>query len=140
MLFLTDGPPHQAAVLRPAMTSAPILHVEDNFHYRRLIRKLLESQGYDFIEAEDGRTGLDLIRSVRPVLVLLDIGLPDMDGVSVMREVKADPTLCHIPLIALTAAIFTGDRDRLLGAGFDGYLSKPVPLARLLATLKSYLG
>jgi two-component system, cell cycle response regulator DivK len=122
------------------MPPAPILHIEDNFHYRRLIRKLLESQGYDLIEAEDGLTGLDLIRSVRPVLVLVDIGLPGLDGVSVMRQVKADPTLCHIPLIALTAAIFTGDRERLLGVGFDGYLSKPVPLARLLVTLKPYLG
>jgi CheY-like chemotaxis protein len=121
------------------MPPAPILHVEDNFHYRRLVRKLLESQGYGLVEAEDGLTGLELIRALRPTLVLMDIGLPGMDGVSIMRLVKADPTLCHIPMIALTAATLVGDRERLLAAGFDGYLSKPVPLAVLLAAVKPYL-
>lgn len=121
------------------MTLAPILHVEDNFHYRRLVRKLLDSQGYGLVEAEDGLAGLELIRTLRPTLVLMDIGLPGMDGVSVMRLVKADPTLCHIPMIALTAATLVGDRERLLAAGFDGYLSKPVPLALLLAAVKPYL-
>lgn len=116
-----------------------IVHVEDNFRYRRLVGKFLDAQGYNVIEAEDGLTGLDYIQTRRPSLVLMEIGLPGLDGVSVMQRVKTDEALCHIPMIALTALRWPGERDRLLASGFDGYLAKPVPLAMLLKYLQAYL-
>jgi CheY-like chemotaxis protein len=116
-----------------------IVHVEDHLRYRRLVGKFLDAQGYSVIEAEDGLTGLECIRRLRPSLVLMEIGLPGLDGLSVMQRVKTDATLCHIPVIALTALRWSGERDRLLAAGFDGYLAKPVPLALLLKCLQVYL-
>lgn len=114
------------------MSERRVLYVEDNYHNRRLVRKILESRGYRVLEAEDGVSGLALIRAERPPLVLMDISLPDMDGLQVVAAMKADAALSGIPVIALTASAMRGDRERFLEAGCDDYLSKPVQAMELV--------
>jgi two-component system cell cycle response regulator DivK len=114
------------------MSERTVLDVEDNYHNRRLVRKILESRGYHVLEAEDGVSGLALIRAERPPLVLMDISLPDMDGLQVVAAMRADAALAAIPVIALTASAMRGDRERFLEAGCDDYLSKPVQAMELV--------
>ena len=120
------------------MNPKTVLYVEDNFHNRRLVRKILESRGYTLVEAEDGIAGLEMIRRLRPPLVLMDIGLPGMDGLTVTNLVKGEEDLRHIPIIAITASAMAGDRERFLTAGCDDYLSKPIQPIELLAKVDSY--
>lgn len=120
------------------MNPKTVLYVEDNFHNRRLVRKILESKGYTIVEAEDGIAGLEMIRRLRPPLVLMDIGLPGMDGLTVTNLVKGEEDLRHIPIIAITASAMAGDRERFLAAGCDDYLSKPIQPIELLAKVDGY--
>ncbi len=120
------------------MNPKTVLYVEDNFHNRRLVRKILESKGYTIVEAEDGIAGLEMIRRIRPPLVLMDIGLPGMDGLTVTNLVKGEIDLRHIPIIAITASAMAGDRERFLAAGCDDYLSKPIQPIELLAKVDGY--
>ena len=114
------------------MEQKVVLYIEDNYHNRRLVRKILESRGYTLVEAEDGITGLKMARDLRPPMILLDIGLPGMDGLEVVAQLKADRALRHVPVIAVTASAMLGDRERFLAAGCDDYLSKPVQVMELL--------
>jgi two-component system cell cycle response regulator DivK len=120
------------------MEQKTVLYIEDNFHNRRIVRKILQSQGYSLIEAEDGISGLTMVQKLKPPLVLLDIGLPGMDGLEVVKRIKADATLREIPIIALTASAMRGDRERFLAAGCDDYLSKPVQAMELIDKVKAY--
>lgn len=120
------------------MNPKTVLYVEDNFHNRRLVRKILESKGYTLIEAEDGIAGLEMIRRLRPPLVLMDIGLPGLDGITVTNMVKGEDDLRHIPIIAITASAMSGDRERFLAAGCDDYLSKPIQPLELLSKIDGY--
>jgi CheY-like chemotaxis protein len=114
------------------MEQKTVLYIEDNYHNRRLVRRILESRGYTLVEAEDGLSGLAMVRDLKPPLVLLDIGLPGKDGLEVVAELKADAALKHIPVIAVTASAMVGDRERFLAAGCDDYLSKPVQVVELI--------
>ncbi len=114
------------------MGQKAILYIEDNFHNRRIVRKILQSQGYTLIEAGDGVTGLEMVRDLKPPLILLDIGLPGMDGLEVVARIKSDAELQDIPVIALTASAMRGDRERFLEAGCDDYLSKPIRAMELI--------
>ncbi|MDH5507535.1 MAG: response regulator [Anaerolineae bacterium] len=120
------------------MNKKTVLYIEDNFHNRRIVRKILQSRGYEMIEAEDGLTGFRMIGALRPPLVLLDIALPGMDGLEVVRRVKADEDLRSIPVIALTASAMRGDKERFLDAGCDDYLSKPVRALELVEMVDDY--
>ena len=115
-----------------------VLYIEDNIHNRRLVRKVLQSQGYTVIEAEDGLSGLSMVQELKPAVVLLDIGLPGMDGLEVVARIKADMTLRSIPVIALTASAMRGDRERFLEAGCDDYLSKPIRAMELIKKVADY--
>lgn len=117
-----------------------VVYVEDNYHNRRLVRRILESQGYAMIEAGDGEAGLRTIRDVKPPLVLLDIGLPKMDGLEVLDHIRTDERLCETPVIALTAAAMPGDRERFLEAGCDDYVAKPIKMRELLEKVAQYHG
>lgn len=116
-----------------------VLYIEDNIHNRTITRRILESRGYSVIEAEDGISGLAMVEELKPSLVLLDIGLPRMDGMEVASRIKANPDIAHIPVIALTASAMRGDRERFLAAGCNDYLSKPVRAMELLEKVQMWL-
>ena len=115
-----------------------ILYIEDNYHNRRIVRKILQSRGYTLVEAEDGVSGLAMVHELKPPLILLDIGLPGIDGIEVVGRVKADPELRHIPVIALTASAMRGDKERFIEAGCDDYLSKPIQAMELINKVASH--
>ena len=113
--------------------------IEDNPDNRLLVEAILDEL-YDLDEYEDGMTGLDGLRTRIPDVVLLDISLPGMDGVAVLAEIRADPTLADLPVIALTAHAMAGDEQAFLGKGFDAYVSKPiVDEAVLMDTIEELL-
>lgn len=120
--------------------AARILYIEDNPQNMRLVRKMLKLGGYDMIEATDGLTGVAVAARERPDLILMDINLPDIDGLEATARLKAAPDMAHIPVIALTANAMHGDRERFIAAGCDGYLAKPVTKTELLNTVAHYLG
>jgi CheY-like chemotaxis protein len=105
---------------------ARILVVEDNANNLELMCYLLNAFGYTTIFARDGLEGVEVAHREVPALILLDIQMPKLDGYAVVRLLKSDPAFASIPIIAITALAMVGDRDRILAAGFDGYLSKPI--------------
>ncbi len=119
--------------------SFTILYVEDNRQNMRLVRKMLMLGGYEMIEAMDGLSALKIAKTHVPDLILMDINLPDIDGLEVTNRIKANPDLAHIPIIALTANAMHGDRDRFLHGGCDGYIAKPVSKNELLNTVSFFL-
>ena len=109
------------------MTDRPdVLIVEDNPRNLKLARDILNHAGYRTLEAETAEEGLELARAERPRLVLMDVQLPGMDGIEAMRRLRADAATAGIRVVALTAFAMKDDRERLLVAGFDGYLEKPL--------------
>jgi two-component system, cell cycle response regulator DivK len=108
------------------MSGELILVVEDNDKNRKLVRDLLQFSGYQTLEAETAAQGLALAVVHAPRLILLDVQLPDMDGLAALRQLKADPRTAGIRVVALTAFAMPEDRARFLKAGFDGYLPKPI--------------
>jgi two-component system, cell cycle response regulator DivK len=120
------------------MSEKIVLCVEDNPQNRLLVNRILTSRGYKVVEAADGLAGLDMIRSLKPPLVLLDIDLPKMGGIEVVQHVKADPALQDIPVIALTASAMQGDKERFLEAGCNDYLSKPIQVQQLIQIVETY--
>lgn len=116
-----------------------ILYVEDNPQNIRLVRKMLNMGGHDVIEATDGTSGVALAIEQQPDLILMDINLPDIDGVEATRRLKAQDATAKIPIIALTANAMHGDREQFLDSGCDGYLAKPVTRNELLNTVTYFL-
>jgi CheY-like chemotaxis protein len=116
-----------------------ILIVEDNEMNRDMLSRRLTRKGYDISIAEDGEVGLNSMRSDRPDLVLMDMGLPVKDGWTATAEAKADPAISSIPIIALTAHALEADRQRALEAGADDFDTKPVELAGLLEKIEALL-
>jgi CheY-like chemotaxis protein len=103
-----------------------ILVAEDNAVNRELLRELLELRGYTVAEACDGEEALRMIEQTQPDLLLLDIGMPVLDGFAVVRKIRENPRLASLPVVAVTAYAMQGDREKILNAKFDGYLSKSV--------------
>jgi two-component system cell cycle response regulator DivK len=120
------------------MRSRQILVVEDNERNMRLFCDVLQASGYRTLEATTGESAVELALEHRPDLVLMDIQLPDIDGVQALDRLRADERSASLPVLALTAQAMEGDRERFLAAGFDGYLSKPVDIAEFVATVKRY--
>jgi two-component system cell cycle response regulator DivK len=116
-----------------------ILYVEDNPQNMRLVRKLLKVNGYDTIEALTGEAGVEAAACEIPDLILMDINLPDIDGLEATRRIKSNPKLANIPIIALTAAAMRGDRERILTAGCDDYLQKPIDTVQMIETVRRHL-
>jgi len=112
-----------------------VLIAEDNAVNRELLRELLELRGYTVLEACDGQEALRIIEQTQPELLLLDIGMPVMDGFAVIRRIRENPRLAKLPVVAVTAYAMRGDQERILNSGFDGYLSKPVNSSSLASEL-----
>ncbi len=106
--------------------SGTVLYIEDNLENRILVRRVLMAEGYEILEAESASTGLELAQNHKPQLVLVDINMPHLDGLSLASIMKADPALRAIPVVALTANVMKGDKERTLAAGCDGYIQKPI--------------
>jgi CheY-like chemotaxis protein len=121
------------------MANELILIVEDNEKNRKLARDVLEVKGYKTIECESAEEGLDLARSRSPALILMDIQLPGMDGITAMKQLKADPGTKSIPVIAITASAMTHNRTTMLAEGFDGYQTKPISLKDFLGEVEKVL-
>jgi CheY-like chemotaxis protein len=116
-----------------------ILIAEDNAVNRELLRELLETRGYAVDEAGDGQVALQMIEQARPDILLLDIGMPVLDGFAVVRKIRENPSFATLPVLAVTAYAMQGDREKILNSGFDGYLSKPVNAVVLDEELKRLL-
>jgi two-component system, cell cycle response regulator DivK len=112
------------------------LIAEDNAVNRELLRELLESRGYDVVEACDGQEALKMIEQAQPDILLLDIGMPKLDGFAVVQKIRTNPRLANLPVLAVTAYAMQGDREKVLDSGFDGYLSKPIDPKTLDQELK----
>jgi two-component system cell cycle response regulator DivK len=108
-----------------------ILIVEDKANSRELLRTVLEQQGYAVEEAQDGEQALTRIRQQAPDLVLMDLNMPGRNGYDVLQEIRNNLKLASLPVVAVTANAMPGDRERVLAAGFTGYISKPVALSQL---------
>lgn len=105
-----------------------ILVVEDNERNRKLVRTILEFRGFEVVECEDGAPSLALAKERKPALVLMDIQLPTMDGITALKHLRADPETAAIPVVAITASVTPGERERVNAAGFNGYLGKPIDI------------
>ncbi len=116
-----------------------ILYVEDNPQNMRLVRKILKHAGYDVLEAEDGLSGIEIAETHKPDLILMDVNLPDIDGLEATSRLKKNPIMHAVPIIALTANAMVGDREKALEAGCDGYLPKPISKSELLRTVEDFL-
>lgn len=116
-----------------------ILYVEDNLDNRNLIRRVLEAEGYTMIDAKNAAQALDHIQSKPMDLILMDINMPDMDGYALTAKIKSMPKYSEIPIIAVTANVMRGDRERSLEAGCDGYIQKPIDIDTLSQQLERFL-
>ncbi len=116
-----------------------ILHVEDNPENRLLVKRLLMSCGYAVAEAENANQALIYLRENRPDLILMDINMPDVDGYTLTNRLKSIPEVSRVPVIALTANVMRGDRERSFEAGCDGYIEKPIDIDTFLDQIARYL-
>jgi len=118
---------------------ARVLVVEDNEINLALMQYLLAAFGHEVLSAGDGEAGLQMLRTVRPDVVICDIEMPRMDGVAFAAAVRADPAAAGIPLLAVTSSAMVGDRDRFIDAGFDDYAAKPIDTQRFVGWMESHL-
>jgi putative nucleotidyltransferase with HDIG domain len=116
-----------------------VLYIEDNFENKLLVRRILESAGYEVLEADDGIAGIQIARARRPDLILMDLNIPGMDGYEATTKIKSIEGLRHIPIVAVTANVLKGDKERSLVAGCDGYVQKPIDPDTFVATVEEYL-
>ena len=120
--------------------SKKVLIVEDNELNMKLFNDLLEAHGYATVQTRNGMEALDLARAHRPDLILMDIQLPEVSGLQVTQWIKDDPTLKHIPVIAITAFAMKGDEEKIRQGGCEAYLSKPISVVKFLETVRNFIG
>jgi len=121
------------------MSEARILYIEDDPGNRMLVRRILEAEGFSVTEAADGPGGLEIAAQMQPDLILLDINLPEMDGYDLAQRFRDTPGLQQVPILAVTANVMKGDRERTLEAGCDGYIQKPIDVDQLPEQVKTAL-
>jgi two-component system cell cycle response regulator DivK len=118
---------------------AKILYIEDNFANRMLVSRILKVEDYEVFEAEDGPTGIELAMKEKPDLILMDVNLPDIDGYELTAKMREIPELADTPIIAMTANVMQGDREKSLKAGCDGYIPKPIDVDVLPDQIADFL-
>jgi two-component system, cell cycle response regulator DivK len=121
------------------MANELILIVEDNEKNRKLVRDVLQVKGYTTIESETAEEGIKLALDKSPALILMDIQLPGIDGITALKQLRAEPKTRNIPIIAITASAMTHNRQTLLAEGFDGYQTKPISLKDFLGEVERVL-
>ena len=119
--------------------NAKILYVEDNPDNRLLVRRVLQAEGHTLIEAANALEAEQLLEYLRPDLILMDISMPDVDGYTLTAQLKKMPKLSGVPIVAITANVMRGDRERTLEAGCDGYIQKPVDVDALPKQIDQFL-
>lgn len=121
------------------MSEYKILIVEDNDLNLKLFRDLLTANGYTTVETKEGYEAISLTRQLKPDLILMDIQLPEISGLEVTQRIKADPEVAHIPIIAVTAFAMKDDEEKILRAGCEAYISKPISINDFLAAIRKFL-
>ena len=116
-----------------------ILYVEDNRDNRMLVRRVLTAAGYNMIEAANAAEALKILETSKPDLILMDINMPDKDGYTLTTEIREIPGLSNIPIIAITANVMRGDREKSFEAGCDGYIQKPIDIDLLAQQIQAFL-
>lgn len=121
------------------MTRGRILYVEDNVENRKLVKRILEAEGYEVVEAENGVIGVEKAKAANPDLILMDINLPDLDGYDCTARLRQIDGVGSIPIVALTANVMEGDRQKALDAGCDGYIPKPIDVDHLTQQVAHFI-
>ena len=121
------------------MPDKNVMVVEDNEKNRKLMRVVLKAKGYNVIEAETGEEALNILRNQKPDIILMDIQLPGIDGITLIKQIKATTTLKDIPIIAVTAYAMKGDEEKIMEAGCDAYVSKPINTQELPLIVEKYI-
>lgn len=121
------------------MEEITILYVEDNPENRMLVRRILMAEDFNVVEADSASKAFEAIDAMRPDLILMDINMPDVDGYTLTARLRENPRLNGVPIIALTANVMKGDRERTLEAGCDGYIQKPIDVDALPQQILRYL-
>lgn len=121
------------------MSPITILYVEDDPNNRMLIRRVLMAEGFHVLDAASAAEALNVVASERPDLVLMDINMPDVDGLTLTSQLKQLPHLANVPIVAVTANVMRGDRERTLEAGCDGYLQKPIDVDALPRQVNQFI-
>ena len=116
-----------------------ILYVEDNPDNRLLVKRILLSEEYSLLEETDAMDALNVLKTARPDLILMDINMPDMDGYTLTAKIKSLPGFERVPILALTANVMRGDREKTLEAGCDGYIQKPLDIDQLTREIEKFI-
>ena len=125
--------------MMPTDSKGTILYVEDNVDNRTLVRRVLLSEDYELIEAVNAMDALKVLESTKPDLILMDINMPDMDGYTLTARIKTTPGFERVPILALTANVMRGDKEKTLEAGCDGYIQKPLDIDQLVREVERFL-
>ena len=128
-----------ALPLSPSSSHPLILLAEDNDANVLTITQYLEAQGYRIVVAQNGRMAVEMAKAQQPDLILMDVQMPEMDGLEATRQIRADAQMAHIPIIALTSFAMERDREQALASGVDGYMAKPIILKELVSAIGQHL-
>ena len=118
---------------------ATILYVEDDSNNRTLVRRVLEAEGYQLVDAPNASLAMEFLKDNKIELILMDINMPEMDGYSLTAQIKSIDEYARIPIVAITANVMRGDRERSLEAGCDGYIQKPIDIDLLTQQVERFL-
>ncbi|HVF24750.1 MAG TPA: response regulator [Anaerolineales bacterium] len=116
-----------------------ILYVEDNPDNRMLVRRILTAENYKLLEATNAAQAINILETTTPDLILMDINMPDMDGYTLTSRIRSMPGLERVPILALTANVMRGDKEKTLEAGCDGYIQKPLDVDQLIREIEKFL-
>ena len=120
-------------------TKGTILYVEDNPDNRLLVRRILLSEDYSLLEATGALDALNVLKTAHPDLILMDINMPDMDGYTLTAKIKSMPGFERVPILAVTANVMRGDKEKTLEAGCDGYIQKPLDIEQLTREIEKFI-
>ena len=125
--------------MAPLETKGTILYIEDNPDNRLLVKRILLAEDYSLLEAKDAFDALNILQNEKPDLILMDINMPDMDGYTLTAKIKTMPGFERVPILALTANVMRGDKEKTLEAGCDGYIQKPIDIDQFTREIARFM-